>query len=155
EGQRLGALSDEQGNFVILGIPGGTYLVHANLMGFAPYTAQNVSITPDFTTTLNVTLKTEAIQQAEVKVDATRPLLQKDATGTTRFLSGDDIAKLPTRGYKDAAANQTGVVNFKKNIDNEATNSNTLIIRGGRPNETAFYVDGFSQQDPLTGTSST
>ena len=30
-------------------------------------------------------------------------------------------------------------------------NGNTLIIRGGRPNETAYYVDGFSQQDPLTG----
>src|SRR5262249_30421328 len=30
-----------------------------------------------------------------------------------------------------------------------------LILRGGRPNETAYYVDGFSQQDPLTGNSTT
>src|SRR4030095_3483019 len=79
----------------------------------------------------------------------------KDATGTTRFIGADDIQKLPTRGYRDAAANQTGVVNFQRQIDNETQNSNTLIIRGGRPNETAYYVDGFSQQDPLTGTSST
>jgi len=28
-------------------------------------------------------------------------------------------------------------------------------VRGGRPNEIAYYVDGFSQQDALTGTSST
>ena len=91
----------------------------------------------------------------EVRVEATRPLLQKDATGTTRFLSKDDIQKLPTRGYRDAAAQQTGVVNFKRQIDNESQNGNTLIVRGGRPNETAYYVDGFSQQDPLTGTSTT
>src|SRR5262249_53748098 len=91
----------------------------------------------------------------EVRIEATRPLLQKDATGTTRFLSADDIQKLPTRGYKDAAAQQTGVVNFQKQIDVESSNSPTLIVRGGRPNETAYYVDGFSQQDPLTGTSST
>src|SRR5207245_4287343 len=59
------------------------------------------------------------------------------------------------RGYRDAAAQQTGVVNFRRQIDNESQNSNTLIIRGGRPNETAYFVDGFSQQDPLTGTSTT
>src|SRR5205085_5832823 len=131
--QRLGAISDDKGNFVIIGIPAGTYLVHANQIGYTAFAAQNVVITPDFTTTLNITLHTEAIKQQEVRVEATRPLLQKDATGTTRFLSGDDIQKLPTRGYRDAVAQQTGVVNFKRNIDNEASNSNTLIIRGGRP----------------------
>ena len=155
EGLRLGSVSDDQGNYFIIGIPAGTYMVRANLLGQAPYVADNVQIVPDFTTTLNVTLRTEAVQLAEVRVEAERPLLQKDATGTTRFISSDDIQKLPTRGYRDAAAQQTGVVNFRLNIDNESQNSPTLIVRGGRPNETAYYVDGFSQQDPLTGTSNT
>ncbi|HYM82263.1 MAG TPA: TonB-dependent receptor [Candidatus Limnocylindria bacterium] len=155
EGQRLGAVTDEQGNYVILGIPAGVYTVRVNMLGHGLYAATNVSIPPDFTTELNVTLKTEAVEMAEVRVDAERPLLQKDATGTTRFIASEDIQKLPTRGYRDAAAQQTGVVNFQRQIDNEVQNSNTLIIRGGRPNETAYFVDGFSQQDPLTGTSST
>jgi outer membrane receptor protein involved in Fe transport len=155
EGQRLGAMSDEQGNYFILNVPGGTYVVRANLLGHAPYVAENVTITPDFTTELNIQLRTEAVELNEVRVEAERPLLQKDATGTTRFIDAEDIQKLPTRGYRDAAANQTGVVNFQRQIDNEVQNSNTLIVRGGRPNETAYFVDGFSQQDPLTGTSST
>ncbi len=155
EGQRLGAFSDAEGNYFIIGIPGGNYLVHANLLGHAPFTAENVQIMPDFTTTLDITMRTEAIQQAEVRVEAERPLLQKDATGTTRFISSEELQKMPTRGYRDAAAQQTGIVNFRRNIDTESQNANTLIIRGGRPNETAYYVDGFSQQDPLTGTSST
>ena len=155
EGQRLGAVTDENGDYTILGIPGGMQIIRANLLGYAPFVAEKVNIAPDFTTTLNIELKTEAIQQAEVRVEAERPLLQKDATGTTRFLSQDDIQKLPTRGYRDAAAQQTGIVNFQRQIDNESQNNNTLIIRGGRPNETAYFVDGFSQQDPLTGTSST
>ena len=129
--------------------------MRANLLGQAPYVADNVQVVPDFTTTLNMAMRTEAVQMAEVRVEAERPLLQKDATGTTRFISSEDIQKLPTRGYRDAAAQQTGVVNFKLNIDNESQNSPTLIVRGGRPNETAYYVDGFSQQDPLTGTSNT
>ena len=37
----------------------------------------------------------------------------------------------------------------------EALNSSALILRGGRPDEVAYYVDGFSQQDPLTGISTT
>jgi outer membrane receptor protein involved in Fe transport len=155
EGQRLGAITNEDGRYFIIGVPGGTYTVRVNLMGYAPHAVDNVQITPDFTTTVNATLRTEAVQMGEVRVEAERPLLQKDATGTTRFLSGKDIEKLPTRGYRDAAAQQTGVVNFTRQIDNESSNGNTLIIRGGRPNETAYFVDGFSQQDPLTGTSST
>jgi outer membrane receptor protein involved in Fe transport len=154
-GQRLGAVTDEEGRYVILGIPGGIYEVRCNLLGYAAYVAGNVEILPDFTKDLDIRLSSEAVQLQEVRVEATRPLLQKDATGTTRFLSADDIQKLPTRGYRDAAAQQTGVVNFQRNIDNEAQNSNTLIVRGGRPNEIAYFVDGFSQQDPLTGTSST
>ncbi len=155
EGLRLGTVSGEDGNFFILGVPAGGHVVRANLLGHAPFVAGNVEIRPDFTTTLNIVLRTEAVQLNEVRVEAERPLLQRDATGTTRFLSSEDIQKLPTRGYRDAAANQTGIVNFQRNIDNEAQNAPTLIIRGGRPNETAYFVDGFSQQDPLTGTSST
>jgi outer membrane receptor protein involved in Fe transport len=155
EGLRMGAATDEKGNYFIIGIPAGDYIVRVDLLGHSPYVAEHVKIVPDFTTELNITLKTEAVQMQEVHVDAERPLLQKDATGTTRFINSEDIAKLPSRGYRDAAAQQTGVVNFQRQIDNETQNSNTLIIRGGRPNETAYFVDGFSQQDPLTGTSST
>ncbi len=155
EGQRLGGITDDHGEYFIIGIPAGRYSVHMNLIGYANYTAENVEITPDFSTTLDAVLKTEAVQMNEVVVNAERPLLQKDATGTTKFLSGSDIAKLPTRGYRDAVAQQAGVVNFGRQIDREATNGNTIILRGGRPNETAYYVDGFSQQDPLTGNSTT
>jgi outer membrane receptor protein involved in Fe transport len=155
EGQRLGAITDDNGEYFIIGIPGGRHTVRMNLIGYAAFVAQNVEVTPDFTTPLDATLRSEAVQMNEVVVSAERPLLQRDATGTTRFISASEIERLPTRGYRDAAAQQTGVVNFRRQIDTESQNGNTLIIRGGRPNETAYFVDGFSQQDPLTGTSST
>jgi hypothetical protein len=114
-----------------------------------------VQITPDFTTPLDITLRTEAVQLNEVVVEAQRPLLQRDATNTTRFISAEDISRLPTRGYQDAAAQQSGVVAFQRLVDRESQNGPTLIIRGGRPNETAYYLDGYSQQDPLTGNATT
>ena len=155
EGQPLGALTDEQGNYFIIGIPAAPYAVHASLIGYAPFKAGGVSITPDFTTTLDITLRTEAVELGEIVVEAERPLLQRDATNTTRFISADDIQRLPTRGYQEAAAQQSGVVAFQRLIDRESQNGPTLIVRGGRPNETAYYVDGFSQQDALTGNATT
>src|SRR6266545_2845702 len=154
EGQPLGAVSDESGNYYIIGIAASSYVVRANLMGYAPFTAENVAISPDFTTQLDITLKLQAVQMGEVKVEAERPLLQRDATGTTRFISADQIQRLPTRGYQEAAAQQAGIVKFERQLEQSQNNPN-LIIRGGRPNETAYFVDGFSQQDPLTGASTT
>ena len=155
EGQRLGGITDDQGNYFIIGITGGKYQIKMDLIGYAPFVAANVEITPDFTTTLDAVMRTEAVQMNEVVVNAERPLLQKDVTGSTKFISGSEIEKLPVRGYRDAVAQQAGTVNFSRQIDRESTNGNTVILRGGRPNETAYYVDGFSQQDPLTGNSTT
>jgi outer membrane receptor protein involved in Fe transport len=155
EGQRLGGTTDDRGTYFIIGIPGGHHAVRMSLTGYAEFAAANVEIPPDFSTTLDATLKTEAAQTNAVVADAERPLLQKDATGTARFLSGNEILRLPTCGYRDAVAQQTGVLNFARQIDLEGTNANTLILRGGGPDETAYYVDGISQRDPFTGNSST
>ena len=155
EGTRFGAIADDQGRYSILNIPAGTYTLRGKIIGYADYVVNNVQVTPDFTTEINLELSPDAIQQAPVIVESTRPLIQKDATGTARFLSKDDIQNLPTRGYRDAASLQTGIVNFQRNIDRENQNTPTLIVRGGRPNEVAYFVDGFSQQDPLTGNSTT
>ncbi|HKQ56629.1 MAG TPA: TonB-dependent receptor [Candidatus Eisenbacteria bacterium] len=154
EGLRIGALSDEQGHFLLIGIPAGEYPLRANLMGHAPYLANKVQIAPDFTTEYNIELKTEAVQMAEVRVDAERPLLQKDATNTVRFLTSDEIERMPTRGYQEAAAQQAGIVNFQRQLE-QSQNNTTLIVRGGRPNETVYYLDGFTQNDVFTGHTAT
>jgi len=160
EGTHLGANADEKGQYSIANVPAGVYTLRGKIIGYADYVVNNVTVNPDFTTEVNLTMTTEAIQQAPVIVESTRPLIQKDATGTTRFLSKEDIQNLPTRGYRDAASLQTGVVSFShsydpRGVERESQNTPSLIVRGGRSNEVAYYVDGFSQQDPLTGYSTT
>ena len=153
---KRGAVTDAQGNYFILNIPAGHYTVRASLLGYIPQVRENVELIPDFVTTVDFSVESTVLTNVpDVIVKAERPLIQRDVTASTKFITGDEIANQPLRGYQDAVAQQSGVVNFKLNIDNEAQNNNTLIIRGGRPNEVAFYVDGFSQQDPLTGVSTT
>ncbi len=160
EGTHLGAVADEQGHFAILNLPAGEYTLRGKIIGYADYVLSKVTISPDFTTSVTLEMSSEAIQQAPVLVQSSRPLIQKDATGTARFLSKEDIQNLPTRGYRDAAALQTGVESYThsydpRGVERESQNTPSLIVRGGRQNEVAYFVDGFSQQDPLTGYSTT
>ena len=161
---KRGAVTDPQGNFFILNLPPGKYSVRVNLLGYVAQLRENVEVIPDFVARQDFSLQSTVLQNVpEVVVKAERPLIQKDMTASTKFLSGDDIQHQPLRGYQDAVAQQAGVVKF--NVANltlpggtattEALNSSALILRGGRPNEVAYYVDGFSQQDPLTGISTT
>ncbi len=159
---KRGAVTDQQGNFYIVNLPAGKYTLRASLLGYVPQAQQEVQVFPDFVTKIDFRMESTVLQNVkEVEVRAERPLIQKDVTGTTKFLSGDDIRNQPLRGYQEAVAQQAGVVSFKVRLDNgqingnESQNGSTLIVRGGRPNEVAYYVDGFSQQDPLTGNSTT
>jgi outer membrane receptor protein involved in Fe transport len=157
----MGASTGADGSFFILNVPAGTYDVQAQVIGYKPLMVQNVLVAPDFTTELNFSLEqTVAATLEAVKVEAQRPVFQRDATSTVRILDSKQYNSLPTRGYQDAASIQAGVVSSQGNSNinvqgNETTNSPVLFIRGGRANEVAYFVDGFSQQDPLTGYSTT
>ncbi|MBL7961699.1 TonB-dependent receptor, partial [bacterium] len=59
------------------------------------------------------------------------------------------IKNLPVRGFQAAANLGVGiVVNNVRNLDGGTGNVN---VRGGRPNETGVYIDGFQQNNLLTG----
>ena len=51
DGQRLGAITDDEGIYFVIGIPAGHYVIRMNLVGYAPYVVENVEVSPDFTTT--------------------------------------------------------------------------------------------------------
>src|SRR6266581_4249732 len=159
---KRGATTDAQGHYYVTNLPAGKYSVRVALLGYVPQVREGIEGFHDFTSKIDLVMEANVLKDvAEVEVKAERPLIQKDVTGTTKFLNGEELRYQPLRGYQDAVAQQSGVVTFNLNNLNqvntatEITNSNTLIIRGGRPNEVAYYVDGFSQQDPLTGFSTT
>lgn len=162
-GTTMGAASSDLGEYFILNVPAGTYSVQASVMGYKPVVLNNVQVTADFTTYLHFSLESTVATTLEpIKVTAERPMVQRDKTGSLRVVDAQEIQNLPVRGYQDAASLQGGVVAVGHPLMasgatrlEESTNDPRLYIRGGRSNEVAYYVDGFSQQDPLTGISST
>ena len=163
EGTRLGALTDENGEYIILNVPVGTYIVKASLIGFAQVEISNVSVSADLTSYTDFMLSKKALDLGKtIQVRAERPLVLKDKTTTVQIVSSEELQAMPVRTFGEAVGLQNSVVRMKTNVDvrqrgsrASSANNTELNLRGGRPQEVAYYIDGFSQQDPLTGLSTT
>lgn len=137
DGTTLGAATDVEGRFIILNVPVGTYIVRASFIGYQTFTIRNVIVSQDLTTEVNIGLPTEAIEVASLFIIAERPLVNKNATNSIINISGEKMRDLPIRGYQNVAGLSAGVVQV----------GGTLFVRGGRAEETAFYVDGVYQNN--------
>jgi hypothetical protein len=156
-GTTMGVTAGNNGGFFIVNVPAGTYQIQATLVGYKPVVLDGVQVAPDFTTEVNFSLEQTVLGVVQtVEIRAEKPLIQKDLTGTTRFMDREQIQNLPTRGYQEAVGLQAGISSQQLNLPgDESSNTPRLHVRGGRAEEVAYFVDGFSQQDPLTGLSTT
>jgi outer membrane receptor protein involved in Fe transport len=162
QGTVLGSLTDDEGRYVILNVPVGTYTLHVSIIGYRPVELSNVAVSVDLTTYESFGLNQEAVEMQPMTVTAERPLVIQDQTSSLRLVTEQDVANLPTKSYQEVVSLQAGVVRFADNADvrvrggnRENSNTATMHIRGGRRSEVAYFVDGFSQQDPVTGLSTT
>lgn len=140
-GTTLGAASNENGNYVILNIPPGTYEVRYSFIGYETVIVEDVRIIVDQTTTIDIRMRTGSLLLDEVVVTAESPLIQRDLTSTISVIRREDIESLPVARFTDLLALQAGVVG----------SGSRLHIRGGRSNEVAFLIDGMLVKDPLLG----
>ena len=141
EGTNFGAATNVNGEYVILNIPPGRYSVKYSFIGYETLLMQDVSITVDQTTILQVTLNPQTIQVEEIVVTARTPLIQKDVTSSISVITREEIEALPVSTFTELLSLQAGVTGSGSN----------LHIRGGRSNEVAYMIDGTIVVDPLLG----
>ncbi len=138
----FGASSDQDGNFIILNLPPGTYDVEISMLGYQTLLKKNVQISVDLTTNLDLQLFESPIMGDEVVVVAERPLIRKDITSKQSYIDSKEITDLPVGGFKDVLALQAGI---------SKDPSGRLHVRGGRAGEIAYLIDGVYVNDPLKG----
>ena len=137
---RLGALSDAEGRFAIIGIPAGTYEVKVQLLGYGPVAVQDVRVSADNTTALDVELAEAPLLMKEVVVSAQRPVVDLKLTSTISTLSREDLKSMPVQELQDVVNLQAGVVDGH--------------FRGGRLGEVQYQVDGVSVNNAYDNSSS-
>lgn len=137
---RLGAVTDADGRYVIIGIPAGTYEVKVNLLGYGPVAVQDVRISADNTTSLDVSLAEAPLLMKEVVVTAERPVVNLKLTSTLATVSREDLKSLPVQELQEVVNLQAGVVEGH--------------FRGGRLGEVQYQVDGVSVNNAYDNKSS-
>jgi len=133
----LGAITDENGFYVITNVPAGPRSVRASFIGYRAVTQTGVSILPDLRTGLDFELTRSAIEMEEVVVTARSPMIRKDVTATTHFISPKEIEYMPVQTFQDIVEIQPGVA--------------AGHIRGGRKTELLYLVDGLPIQEAIEG----
>ncbi|MEP0545457.1 MAG: von Willebrand factor type A domain-containing protein [Rhodothermales bacterium] len=101
DGTQLGASTDIDGNYFIIGVPVGEYTVTASFVGYQPQSVEKVPVRNGYTTELNFELGPQSL--GEITVVYERPIIQKDAIGAPRVLLGEEMSNLPIRGVTGAA----------------------------------------------------
>ncbi|MCX6137371.1 MAG: TonB-dependent receptor [Ignavibacteriales bacterium] len=138
-GTKLGALTDVNGEFLVLNIPPGVYNVTASLVGYTKVTKTDVRLRQDQTTSLNFALTEEVIQTQGIVVTAEKPKVELDLTASKESISGDDIANGWGKELKDLVSD-ISVANINGGI------------RGSFGGDVAYRMDGLDLRDAGSNT---
>ena len=137
EGSNLGAATDELGRYYILDVPVGSYDLRAEYIGYTTVIESGVRTSVGFTTTVDFNLDVAAVAGQAVTVTRERPLINPNATNTTRVVDKELIDAFAVRGVSNIVNLQTGVVNG--------------FFRGSRSGDSRYYVDGVPVKDVYSG----
>ncbi|OQY30041.1 MAG: hypothetical protein B6244_01925 [Candidatus Cloacimonetes bacterium 4572_55] len=161
EGTTMGAATDIEGRYIIINVRPGDYNLTASIIGYQKMRFEEVHVSADLTTTIDFELSEEVLKGDVTVIRAERPLVQRDQTGSVRVSSSEEIENMPVSSIQEVVGISAGVVQFQDSGNGmvrrrggqgtSASNLPQLNVRGGRANQVAYIVDGFSVQDPITG----
>ncbi len=145
KGTTIGAATDINGYYAILGVPPGPRDLAFSYIGYAEITVTEVLVNTDRTTTINIEMTPAALDLGQaVTVTAERPIVEKDKTSSSVHIQAEDIAKQPIVGLREILELTPGV---NRNADG------TISIRGGSGYDINYTVNGMKSLN--TNTSAT
>jgi Ca-activated chloride channel family protein len=131
---QTGAATDLNGFYIIKDIPAGTYTIKASYVGYKSFEQKDVVVKNFQVVELNFELESDFILEEIVVVD--KKYFEQKSTNTCKVISSDEIKSLPVRGVNNLITLQSGVV----------TQNESPFVRGGRMDETGYFVDGVQIQ---------
>lgn len=135
----LGAQTDIDGIYIISSVAPGSYNLSVRFLGYEPQTLFNIIVKSKGNPEYNFSLspKAEALEGVVLQADnfISRP---KESPLSTRTLSAVELATYPG-GNNDVVQVAQTLPGVSPSVGGFR---NDLIIRGGAPNESVYYLDG-------------
>src|SRR5580700_4189924 len=140
------AMTDRQGDYLLIELPIGHYQLEVKTRGFQTYVQQGISLDVNENATVSVRLKvgTEA-QQVEVRADAA--LVQSTVSSLGETVMEREILDLPLdgRNFSQLGLLQPGVVPLTPGLleaGGPARQGQAYAVDGQRPESNNFLIDG-------------
>ena len=143
-------VSDDQGRYRVLDLTPGSYIVTAELQGFAPVKREGLTVAIGKDTLVDVELKVRGVTE-QVTVSGETSSVSLGGTTAGGVVTTQQIAELPLNGrsFMQLATLQPGVTVSRATAkDFTGGFGNTqLAIGGARPEQTGFLMDGTNIAD--------
>ena len=145
--KRLGAATNEKGEFSIAGVPVGRCNISVSMLGFTTFVSNNVLVYSGKETVLEIAMEEDVFALEEVtitaKVDKELPL-NKMAVASARMLSSEEANRYAGTFAGDPARMVAGFAGVIANNDER----NDIVIRGNTPAGLLWRLDGFEIPNP-------
>ena len=136
EGTLLGAATDADGMFSINRVPAGIYVVRVQYLGFETRSFTDVVVTTNRSTPLDVRLRESVLMADELVIAA--GFFQADVQNPVSVTSfnPEELRRSPGSGQE-----LNRVLAALPGVAAVGEVSQDIMVRGGSPNENAFYID--------------
>ena len=149
------AVTDRQGEYVLVELPIGHYQLEVQAKGFQKYLQQGISLDVNETATVGIHLKLGAeTQQVEVSADAA--LVQSTVSSLGQTVMEREILDLPLdgRNFSQLGLLQPGVVPLTPGLleaGGPARQNQAYAVDGQRPESNNFMIDGADNVSSVDG----
>jgi len=144
EGTSFGAMSDQNGSFIINKIPNGNYVIKVSLLGYETLTD---SITLNFNTIQKRYMIKPAAQTLDVvQVDAEGQRRVQETRTSVITITPKDMAMMPSIGGSPDFAQYLQIL---PGIVSTGDQGGQLYIRGGTPIQNMLLLDGMLIYNPF------
>lgn len=131
-----GAATDSTGEFVVHGLPVGSYTLRVTYIGYKSLMKTDVIIKPDRRTDVIAELQSAPLQSEALTVTSGYfAAFENEPVGMAGF-SGEEIRRAPGSG-----GDVSRILMSLPSVAVVNDQSNALIVRGGNPLENTFYID--------------
>ncbi len=136
-GTSIGTTSDLDGNFLITGLEPGFVRVEASFVGYQRTVSSEVEVTASSINTIEIAMEEQNEQIDEVTVTASPFRKTEESPVSLRSIGIGEIEKSP-----GANRDISKVIQSFPGVQSTPAFRNDVIIRGGGPSESKFYLDG-------------
>jgi hypothetical protein len=149
------AVTDHQGEYVLVELPIGHYQLEVQAKGFQKYLQQGISLDVNETATVSIHLKLGSETQ-EVEVSADAALVQSTVSSLGETVMEHEILDLPLdgRNFSQLGLLQPGVVPLTPGLleaGGPARQNQAYAVDGQRPESNNFMIDGADNESSVDG----